>query len=263
MTIMRAILSGVVVGAAVVAGSGCAVSVSGDFGGFTFQPTQTAVAVLDTHEILERRGALVPVERPRSLIETTIWLSAANVPTTEAWRHLPADRIADIKKDLALSDLIVVQGVDFDSLQDGDVLTASTNAGDADAGRARGVGDFEFFMSQSDKGEQGDLLSSNGLGGKITIELEASRLERDGNIGELQAELRVTRERAASQPAAGVATGTVTLGLSLPLSPERLAEANLAMVAPIARCAAERGPGGAGACAAVSDDPVIDATGVH
>jgi hypothetical protein len=264
MKMVRGAVAGAVIVVAAAVGGGCAVNVEGDFSGISFSPTQTAVAVLDTHEILVRRGALVPVERPRALIQTTIWLSSATVPTTDVWRHLPAERIADIKKDLALSDLLLLQNINFDTLQDGDVLTAQTGPVDAEEGRARGGGDFAFFLGQRPTPDDGGgLLSNNGLGGKVTVEIEASRLERDGSVGELQADVRITRERAATQPASGIAVGTVTLSLSLPLSPERLAEANLAMVAPVARCAAERGPDGAGACAAVVDDDVIDATGVH
>ena len=79
----------------------------------------------------------------------------------------------------------------------------------------------------------------------------------------LDATVVVTRARAASQSDSGIATGEVTLRLSLELAPERLAEANLATVAPIAICAATAGIDGAAACLDAPADVVLDSSGAH
>lgn len=245
-------------GLVVAAGSGCAVSVDGDFGGLPFVPVRSADAILDSHTILERRGALLPVERARSQMTVDLWMSGADVPVLDAWRHLPSDRLLDVKKDLASADLLVLRGMDFDTLQDGTLLTAQTDADDAAVGIARGAGDFSFALGQ----HVPEDFAQDGVGGKVTIEVQATRLDRDEpRGGVLQASVVVIRERAADQPASDLATGTVTFTLDLPLAPERLAEANLAVVDPIARCVAERGPDTGLACATAPADPVVDERG--
>jgi hypothetical protein len=65
---------------------GCAVGVEGDFDGVAFAPAQSVQAILDSHVILERRGALVPVERARSSMTVDLWLSGATVPENDTWR---------------------------------------------------------------------------------------------------------------------------------------------------------------------------------
>lgn len=243
--------------------SSCAVGVEGDFGGVAFTPDRTVGAILDSHEILERNGALIPVERARASMTVNLWLSSAEPPMGDDWRRLPAERLLDVRKDLAGSDLLVVQGLSFDALQDGDRLTAVTNAADGRDGIARGTGDFTFALGQrvAEQPADGEAL---GLGGKVTVEIEARQLVRDRvRGGTIDAVVTVTRERAAGQPEGGLATGTVTLQVAVDLAPERLAEANLAIVAPIARCLAVAGPDVGLACAAADADPVVDATGSH
>ena len=240
--------------------SSCAVGVEGDFGGVAFTPDRTVGAILDSHEILERNGALIPVERARASMTVNLWLSSAEPPMGDDWRQLPAERLLDVRKDLASSDLLVLQGISFDALQDGDRLTAVTNAADGRDGIARGSGDFTFAL-----GQRVDDTESLGLGGKVTVEIdEGTRLERTAvRGGTLDATIIITRERAAGQAEGGLATGAVTLQVAVGLAPERLAEANLAIVAPIARCLAVAGPDVGLACAAADADPVVDATGSH
>jgi|GEM_PF-1220104 len=244
--------------------SSCAVGVEGDFGGVAFTPDRTVGAILDSHEILERNGALIPVERARASMTVNLWLSSAEPPMGDEWRRLPAERLLDVRKDLAGSDLLVVQGLSFDALQDGDRLTAVTTADDGRDGLARGAGDFTFALGQRVAEQPATDGEAVGLGGKITVEIEARRLVRDRvRGGTLDAVVTVTRERAAGQPEGGLATGTVTLQVAVDLAPERLAEANLAIVAPIARCVALAGPDAGLACAAADADRVVDATGSH
>lgn len=243
----------------VSAAGGCAVGVEGDFDGVAFAPAQSVQAVLDSHVILERRGALIPVERARSSMTVDLWLSAATVPENDAWRELPSDRLLDVKKDLAIHDLLVLRGIDFDTMQDNArVLTATTSDADADAGIARGDGDFGFFIGQPVPGD----FAEDGLASRITVELKDNLIVRDApRGGRLETTIVVTRERAAGQPASDLAGGEVTLRVAVPLGPERLAEANLAVVDPIARCVAERGPDAGAACARVPAATVVDERG--
>lgn len=258
MNAARALGCALLLGAGAAAGGGCAVAVDGDFDGLAFSPARTAEAILDSHTILQRQGALLPVERARAQMRVDLWLSGADLPVDDDWRHLPSERLLDVRKDLASHDLLVLRGMDFDALQDGRLLVAQTTADDAARGVARGAGDFTFSLGQ----QVAEGFDQDGIGGKVTVEVEASRLDREEpRGGSLRATVVVIRERAADQPASDLATGTVTLQLDLPLAPERLAEANLATVDPIARCVAESGPDAGLACATVEADPVVDERG--
>ena len=239
--------------------SACAVGVDGDFNGVAFAPDRSAAAIVDSHDIVAFNGSFIPVERARASMTVNVWLSSAEPPMGDEWRRLPAERLLDVRKDLAASDLLVLEDIPFDALQDGDTLTASTSAVDGAVGVARGDGDFAFAL-----GQRVDDAWEQGLGGKVTVEIQARSLVRAKvRGGSLDAIVKVTRERAADQPEGGLATGTVTLQVAVDLAPERLAEANLAIVSPIAHCRAERGPDAGLACAAADADPVVDATGVH
>lgn len=253
---MRRLLALAAIG---LSSGGCAVAVEGDFNGVVFAPGRSVQAILDSHTILERRGALVPVERARSSMTIDLWLSAATVPENDAWRELPSERLLDVRKDLATHDLLVLRGIDFDTMQDdARVLTATTSDADATAGIARGAGDFDFFIGQPVPAD----FAEDGLAGGITVELKDNVVVREEpRGGRLETTIVITRERAAGQPASDLAGGEVTLRVAVPLAPERLAEANLAVIDPIARCVAERGPDAGAACARVPAAPVVDERG--
>lgn len=240
--------------------AGCAVSVEGDFDGVVFAPVGSAQAVLDANDVLVRDGALVPVERTREDRRVHLWLSSASVPVDDAWRTLPGTRLLDVRKRLASGDLLVLQDIDFDALQDGDRLTATNDlAIDDGLSGSSGSGDFRFALAQ-----QADSNVDAGLGALVTVSIQAERLDvNEPRGGQLDATVVVTRARAASQPDAGIASGEVTLHLSLALAPERLAEANLATVAPIAVCAAARGVDAAAACLDAPADVVLDTSGAN
>ncbi len=254
---MSARLVCTILGLAAGAG-GCSIGVEGDFDGVVFAPVGSAQAVLDANDVLVRDGALVPVERTRLDRRVHVWASSASLPTNDEWRALPGTRLLDVKKQLATSDLLVLQDIDFDALQDGDRLTATNDDVDGVDG-SRGTGDFRFALAQ-----QAEDNVEAGLGELVTVSIQASRLEvGEPRGGQLDAMVVVTRARAASQPDSGIATGEVTLRLSLELAPERLAEANLATVAPIAICAATAGVDGAAACLDAPADVVLDSSGAH
>ncbi len=240
--------------------SGCAVSVEGDFDGVVFAPVGSAQAVLDANDVLVRDGALVPVQRARLDRRVHLWLSSASVPVDDAWRTLPGTRLLDVKKNLATSDLLVLQDIDFDALQDGDRLTATNDlAIDDGLDGSSGSGDFRFALSQ-----QADANVDAGLGALVTVSIQATKLEvAEPRGGQLDATVVVKRARASSQPDAGIASGEVTLHVSLSLAPERVAEANLATVAPIAACAARLGVDAGAGCLDVPADVVLDESGAN
>jgi hypothetical protein len=252
-----------VVVAALLMGSaagGCGVSVEGDFDGVAFAPVGSVQAVLDANDVLVRDGALVPVQRTRLDRRVHLWLSSASLPVDEAWRTLPGTRLLDVRKQLATSDLLVLQNIDFDALQDGDRLTASNDlAIDDGLDGSSGSGDFRFAVSQ-----QAEANVDAGLGALVTVSIQATKLEvGEPRGGQLDATVVVKRARASSQPDAGIASGEVTLRLSLGLAPERVAEANLATVAPIALCAARLGADASAACLDAGADEVLDDTGAN
>lgn len=240
--------------------SGCAVSVEGDFDGVAFAPVGSAQAVLDANDVLVRAGALVPVERARLDRRVHLWLSSASLPVNDAFATLPGTRLLDVRTELATSDLLVLQDIDFDALQDGDRLTATNDlAVDDGLAGSSGSGDFRFALAQ----QAADNVDA-GLGALVTVSIQARQLVvEEPRGGQLDADVVVTRARAASQPDAGIASGEVTLHLSLALAPERLAEANLATVAPIAACAAARGVDVAAGCLDVPADVVFDESGAN
>ena len=232
----------------------CSLAVEGDFDGVVFAPTSSAVLILDQHEILIRDGALVPVERARAQRPVHLWLSSASVPVDTEWRRLPSAQLLDLKKALATSDLLVLRNIDFDALQDGDTLTA-----EAVDGTGNGRGDFSFSVAQSSDDDD----DSDGIGSRVTVAIEARSFTREGSDGHLDAVITIKRERNVEQPASELATGEVTITVSLSTSPERLSEANLAILAPIAACAADVGIDLAAGCLAAAAEDVVDATGVH
>lgn len=238
-----AVVASVVVASVVVGGAGgCAVWVDGSFDDVRFAPQTTAVAILDAHAILERDGALVPVERPLADKRVHLWLSGADVPDDEDWLHLEDERLLEVKKELARNDLLLLRDLNFDALADGEDLVAEDDG--------TGVsGDFSFAVSEA---SITDGAEKNGLGSRITVEVQPSNVFATApRGGTFEAKVFVRRERAVSQPANDLATGEVVFTLSLPFAPERLAEANLAFVAPIAACGAARGPGANAGCDAV------------
>ena len=251
-----------VVVAGLIFGTACSVSVDGTFDGIAFAPTTSSMAILDQHEVLIRDGAFIPVEKSRAQLDVALLLTSADVPMQEEWRRLAPERYLDVKAALAQSDILLLEAIDFDALQDGDLLTATNTFGDLtrpDRGDASGDGDFRFALGQRADGDIG-----LGLGALVEVQIEAQKLEReDVRGGHLDAVITITRERAAGQPEADIRTGEVTLTVSLPLAPERLSKANLAIGGPIARCKAVLGPDAGLACSDTPSDAVVDATGEH
>ncbi|MDP2342093.1 MAG: hypothetical protein Q8O67_14140 [Deltaproteobacteria bacterium] len=229
--------------------AGCPVWIEGGFDDVTLQLESTAVAVFDAHDVLERDGALIPVQRAPRDRRVHLWLSGADLPETEDWQHLEDERLLDVKQELASNDLLVLRNLSFDDLNDGDDIIAASD--DADEGRA-----FDLSLSHR---RLDDDVTKEGLGARITVEVEPIQVDEEI----FQARLFVRRARAVGQPANDVVTGEVILTLALGLTRERLGEANLAFVAPIAACGQERGPGASLSCKEAPREPIVDETGAH
>ena len=158
-----------------------------------------------------------------------------------------------MRKDLATHDLLVLRDLSFADLEEGERVVADGCSGS----------EFSFAVSQA---AVADEAAKNGLGGRITVEVEPTRVQASAGSprgGTFEAKVFVQRERDVGQPANDLATGEVVFTVSLPFAPERLAEANFAVVAPIAACGAARGPGENAGCAAVDREAIVDATGIH
>jgi hypothetical protein len=237
--------------------SGCAVTVDGGFGELLFAPTTTAVAILEENDVLARNGTVLPVALNRPQKQVHLWLSSEQFDPADDWRSYDGARLAELRTRLALSDLLVVQGLDYDALGDGDTLRARDDDG-------RASGDFTFSLSHRALDERDLPLLKNGLGARVSASATAERVD-DGEPrgGSVRVTIELERERAAGQPAGDLVTGEVTLTVDLPFAPERLARSNLGLVAPIAACAAAAGPSSSGACADEPASPVADAGGVH
>jgi hypothetical protein len=254
---VRGVLAVFAVLAVVVCAPSCAVTVDGSFGPLPFSPDGTAVAILDENDVLVRDGTVLPVALHRAQKKVHLWLSSERLDPAEDWKTMNGARLAELRTRLALSDLLVVEGLDYDALGDLDDLSARDDAG-------RTSGDFRFALAHRAL-DAGDLARiGNGLGGRIDVRARAERLDDgDPRGGALRITLGIERARAAGQPAGDLVTGEVTLTVDVPFAPERLAEANLAVVAPIARCAAAAGPLASGICADEPSLPVVDGGGVH
>lgn len=252
----RVVVVGVFAGAS-LASSGCAVGIDGGFGDLPFAPTTTAVAILEENDVLVRDGTVLPVARHRRQKQVDLWLSSEQLDPSDDWNTYDGARLAELRTRLALSDLLVVQGLDYDAIGDGDTLRARDDDG-------RKSGDFTFALSHRALDERDESLVRSGLGARVNVAATAEHVDDgDPRGGSIRVTLDVSRERAAGQPAGDLVTGDVTLTLDLPFAPERLARSNLAVVEPIARCAAAAGPLASGACADEPALPVADAAGVH
>ena len=254
--LVRAAVAGALMGG-VLASTGCAVGVDGSFGDLPFLPTGTAVAILEENDVLVREGTILPVARHRRQKRIDLWMTSEQLDPSDDWNAYDAARLADVRTRLASSDLLVVQGLGYDALGDGDTLRALDDDG-------RASGDFSFSLSHRALDDASLPLVRSGLGARVRVEATAERVDDgDPRGGSVRVALEVARERAAGQPVGDLVTGEVTLTLDLPFAPERLARSNLAIVAPIARCAAEAGPLASGVCADEPALPVADASGVH
>lgn len=251
MSVRSRVASVVVLSA--LAATGCGVLVNGDFQGVPWTPDTAVLAVADRQELLTRGGAVVPVLKATGQRALFVLLTAARVNVNDDWRGAPADELLDIKRDLATSDGIFLQGVSLDRFRAGTTMEAVFDNGvvTGDFGVAVGAGNLSA-----------DAVKDHGLASKVRVRIVPKGIDEQPHGGSMSADVEVQRERNAGQ-AGNVATGTVNLSFSTALLPERLGESNLTVAAPILACMAKLGAGRAAECQTVAAAPLVDETGVQ
>lgn len=234
--------------------AGCGVSSAGDFDGVPFAPTGTAFAVADRHELIGSGGSLLAVKRSDTAQRLHIFLSEAVLNPGEDWRRLTAERLLNLKKDVATQDGLLLTDIPLAAALAGEDVELTLDA----TGR-RGEGDFRAEMVVGLPRDE--LVAEQGFGADVSVKVLFDDVVVEPRSGHVGVRVEIKRERADDQPEGQVATGEVTLTFTAPLVPERMGKSNLTIVAPVMRCAATAGPTAAGRCRDEPPDPFTDATG--
>jgi hypothetical protein len=243
--------------AAVVGLDACGVSVEGDFQGVRWTPDGTVLAVANLHDVVERDGAIIAVARDADVQTLEIALTGALLDPRTDWRRLPTAELLEVQRRVATVDGLLLTGVPLATVEEGDKLRAAFDPTDAE-GAAEG--DFSFAVAAALPPEL-PPEDDQGLGARVSVTVTPRSLDvADDGSGGLGLDIEVKRERAAGQ-GGEVATGTVTLHVEATLTPERLGEANLGVIAPILSCMAASGPARAAACHDEAPLSYIDETG--
>ena len=244
----------VLVGAAapLVLGAGCGVQILGDFEGVPFTPDGTIMAVADRHDLLVRDGAVIAAKKNSAAQTLHVLLTAAWLDASRDWRAMTADEQLELKRELATEDGLLLMNLPLSALEQGDKLKAEVR-------RGASSGDFDVAVAQ--RLPEAASVEAQGLGGRLSISVEAESLEVEPRGGSLNAVIEVKRDREAGQDG-DVATGMVTLRFSTPLLPERLTEANLSVAGPVLVCMQERGPAYGAGCRDEDAWPIVDETGI-
>ena len=234
--------------------SACGISVNGDFQGVPWTPDTAILAVADRQELLNRGGAVIPVRKNDAQQTLSVLLTAARVNVNDDWRGAPAEVLLDVKRDLATSDGLLLQGVSLDRFKNGDTMEAVFDDGVV-------TGDF-LGLALGASRPSADAVKTHGLASKLRVTIVPKGVDAQPHGGSISADIEVQRERNAGQ-AGDVATGTVNLSFSSSLMPERLAESNLTVAAPILQCMQRLGPGRGAECQTQGEDALIDETGAQ
>ena len=209
--------------------AGCGVA-EGSWGEVRFAPDRGGLAVADRHEILTRGGSLAAVLKAEASRSLHLLLSDLRLDDGVEWRRLPADELRALRLDLATRDHALVEGVPLTELTPGALIVLDESQ--IALGLEQPAPDVEL----------GAL--------RATLIIDDARVEP--LEGFVRGRLELERE-------GGEAAGVVNVPFDLALARERLGKANLAIAAPVVRCAEAR-PGDAAACADAPAEPVIDAS---
>lgn len=236
---------------ALVCTGGCGMSVRGDFDGVPFTPDSTLLAAVDRHDMLVRNGAVVPVLKNEVGQSLDLLLTAARLDVEKDWRRMSAQSLLELQRELATSDGLLLTRIPLAAFERGETMTAVV-----ERGLARG--DFHVALGAERPSES--VIAEQGLGSKVRVILSPRGLDARVRGGSLSAEIEIQREREAGQDG-DIATGNVLLSFSTSLQPERLAESNLTVAAPILECMQELGPFRGAACKDEEPLPYVDETG--
>lgn len=251
-----------VLGAALIAlfASACDFSSEGDFDGVGFAPGATVFAVHDRHTFLTAGGETTAIRRPDNELGLTLLLSDVSLDPRAEWRRYRASRLLEIKKDLAVKDGLLIENLPLSELAVGDDVEFQflTNARKIERPAANAPFDRTRISIVSAL-PGADAPVEQGFGEAITLQLTLDTIDVGPSRGTVAGRIDLKRDRAEGQEGE-IATGQVTLRFVAPIVNERVGKANLAHLAPVMRCAAERGPSRAGGCRDEAPEPIVDET---
>ncbi len=236
-----------------LAGAACGAQVSGDYEGVPFAPTGTSFAVLDRHDFLPAGDSVIAVRRSESGRKMHLFFSGAALDTGEAWTQWPSARLLDLKKSVALKDGVLLTNIPLARALDRDAMNV-----ELDQDGTTGSGDFDVAVVV---GDPGDAMGDRGFGDLVTVRATFDVVDAPARGGFVTGQIEVKRARAPGQ-GGELATGDVTLDFRVPVTAERLGEANLAVVRPVMACAAKAGPTRAASCKDAPPDAFFDETGL-
>jgi hypothetical protein len=232
--------------------AGCALQSEGDFEGVPFSPHRLVFGVADRHDLLPSGGSLTAVRRGEEQQRLTLLFSAAAAPTDEDWRLWSAARLLTFKKDLAVSDGLLLSDIPVSRVQEGASLELFLDESGRQGRGAFGA-DLVVALPASER------VAKTGLGADVSVKLLFDSVRIEPRSGSVSGRVELKRARGPRQEGE-VATGEVTLHFTAPLLPERLGKANLTVASPVLRCAAAMGPSLAGLCKDEPADPFLDAS---
>lgn len=223
----------------------------GDFDGVAWAPVTTQFAVADRHQIVASSSGLVATQRPDGQKSLTILLTGALANPHFEWRRSTSRTLLTLRQDLATTDGLLLYDVPLSALEAGAELSRHENTGEPDEPR-----EFEAAIVV-----EGDVVTADqdrGFGDDLEMTLRIDEVDPNA-FGFVRGSFELKRGRSEGQDGE-VATGDVTVPLNLPVVAERRGKANLAVAAPILRCAADKGPARAAACVDTPPDDVPEAT---
>lgn len=232
--------------------AGCGFSAEGDFEGVPFSPGSLVFGVADRHDLLRTGGSLIAVRRGDEQQRLTLVFSAASAPTDEDWRLWPADRLLSFKKELAVTDGLLLSGIPLTRAKPGESLEVVL---DESGRRGRGAFQAELVAGLPTS----ERVAEQGLGSDVSVKILFDAVTVEPRSGSVSGRVEIKRARGEEQ-GGEVATGEVTLHFTAPLVRERLGKANLTVLEPVMRCAAEMGPVRAGLCRDEPADRFLDAS---
>lgn len=249
-------MRGLTLAFAAMVASGCGTSIVGDFDGVQWAPAGASFAVLDRHDFLVGGGAPEAVRRSESGMKLHLLLTSAAVDASEHWSVAGPERVQDLKHELATTDGLLLADLPLQRALDGDVFTIRLDGDGSTAGSDGEVSAAAVFGATTL-----DQLGERGLGDDATVRATFDAVDAPSRGGFVVGRIDVQRARGAEQ-SGEVATGEVSIDVRIPVSSERLGEANLALARPVMVCAARAGATHAGACRDAPADPYVDETGV-
>jgi hypothetical protein len=190
------------VGVAVLAGSACGASVTGDYEGVPFSPTATAFAVLDRHDFIASSDQIEAVRRNDAGMRIHLFFTAAPLDASEAWAQWSSSRLLDVKQQLAITDGLVLMNIPLQRAQDGEAFEIEL-AGEG----TTGTGDFDAAVVVADPSE---TIGDRGFGDFVTVRATFASVDAPARGGFVAGQVEVKRARARARRARTVSSRRAT-----------------------------------------------------